>query len=120
MSEQNPFLGQTTILSRPTGSEPKYRYQTIVSLTRDQQLWDSAEKLRKENRFLAAQLMPSVTVITDSSNISESALPSVEGSPHWTSLLPPAPRHSALRSSHHLQKRSLRPFTGEPNESSHS
>jgi hypothetical protein len=55
MSDQNQFLGQTRLIPRPTGSERKYRYQTIVSLERDQVQWDVADAYRWERRSSASE-----------------------------------------------------------------
>ena len=54
MSDQNQFMGQTRQIPRPTGSERKYRYQTIISLERDQVQWDVAEAYRWDHRLAAA------------------------------------------------------------------
>ena len=56
VSEQNPFIGQTTVIPRPTGTEPKYRYQTVVTLDRDQRLWEAAAANRWENRRPAEEV----------------------------------------------------------------
>jgi hypothetical protein len=53
MSDQNQFMGQTRQIPRPTGSERKYRYQTIISLERDQVQWDVAEAYRWDHRSAA-------------------------------------------------------------------
>ena len=50
MSEQAPFLDQALRVPRPTGRERKYRYQTVVTVERDQVRWDVADAYRWNHR----------------------------------------------------------------------
>ena len=121
MSEDNPYLNQTSFISRPTGTEPAYRYQTIASLTRDQRFWDVAKAAERAANTSTDVAGPGINhSIVPSSRI-ESIAPSVERSRPWnSSLLPPLPRRSPWQSSRPWLNQSRRRSTGGQNGSSHS